>query len=90
MSHFVAESIGHLRGQPGEGIPLFEAQMSVDDHAALPALGQRGAALRELQVPALALEANERHGLYFGYVRLFPPENGKVPHPRTARLISTK
>ena len=70
MSHFVAESIGHLRGQPVEGIPLFEAQMSVDDHAALPALGQRGAALRELQVPALALEANERHGLYFGDVRL--------------------
>ena len=29
MSHFVAESIGHLRGQPVEGIPLFEAQMSV-------------------------------------------------------------
>jgi hypothetical protein len=51
MSHFVAESIGYLRGQPVEGIPLFEAQMSVDDHAALPALGQRGAALRELQVP---------------------------------------
>ena len=72
MSYFVAESIGHLRGQPVEGIPLFEAQMSVDYHAALPALGQgqRGAALRELQVPALALEANERHGLYFGDVRL--------------------
>ena len=67
MSHFVAESICHLRGQPVEGIPLFEAQMSVDDHAAL----QRGAALRELQVPALALEANERHGLYFGDVRLW-------------------
>jgi hypothetical protein len=39
-------------------------------HAALPALGQRGAALQELQVPALVIEANERHGLYFGDVGL--------------------
>ena len=35
------------------------------DHAALPALGRLGAVLQELQVPAFAIEANERHGLYF-------------------------
>jgi hypothetical protein len=62
--------------------PLFEAQVITRLFIFLPALGQRGAALQELQVPALVIEANERHGLYFGDVGLrsrgIPTLSGKT------------
>jgi len=67
MRHFVAESIRHLRGQTVGGTPLFEAQMITrlflhSDNAA-----QHFKSSKSLH---LAIEAKERHGLYFGDLEL--------------------
>ena len=69
MNHFVAESIGHLRGQPVEGIPLFQPRrvsMITRLFLHLDNAAQHFVSSKSLHW--LSKQMND--GLYFGDVRL--------------------
>jgi hypothetical protein len=85
MRHFVAESIRHLRGQTVGGIPLFEAQMITrlflhSDNAAQHFKSSKSLHWLSKQMKDM------------GFVSVMwdfgPPGHGKVPPPKTARLMS--
>ncbi len=86
MHHFVAESIRHLRGQTVGGTPLFEAQMITrlflhSDNAVQHFKGSKSMHWLSKQMRDM------------GFILVMwvfgPPEHGKVPPRRTARLMNT-
>ena len=86
MRHFVAESIRHLRGHTVGGIPLFEAQM-------IPRLFLHSDNAAQHFKSSKSLHWLSKQMNDMGFISVMwdfgPPGHGKVPPPRTARLIST-